>query len=75
MLLLSCSAAIAGRSASICCTPASPPLSACVAPFQQWGTPGAFPQLSVLSLDSNRINGTLPSIWGAPQAMQLLQEL
>ncbi len=46
-----------------------------VPPRLQWGTPGAFPQLSVLSLDSNRINGTLPTIWGASQAMQLLQEL
>jgi hypothetical protein len=41
----------------------------------QWGTPGAFPQLSVLSLDSNRINGSLPRIWGSPRAMSLLQEL
>ena len=44
-------------------------------PAVQWGTPGAFPQLSVLSLDRNNLSGTLPGIWGAPQAMTLLQEL
>ena len=44
-------------------------------PSAQWGTPGAFPQLSVLSLDSNRINGSLPWIWGSPRAMSVLQEL
>jgi len=29
----------------------------------------------VLSLDRNNITGTLPEIWGAAQAMTLLQEL
>lgn len=47
----------------------------CAHPLLQWGTPGAFPQLSVLSLDRNNLSGTLPEIWGAPQAMTLLQEL
>ena len=30
-----------------------------------WGEPGAFPQLSLLRVDSNRLDGTLPAAWGS----------
>lgn len=42
---------------------------------EQWGTPGSFPKLSVLSLDRNNLTGGIPDIWGAEKAMTELQEL
>ena len=29
-----------------------------------WGSPGAFPQLSLLRIDSNALTGSLPVAWG-----------
>ena len=29
-----------------------------------WGSPGAFPQLSLLRIDNNALTGSLPAAWG-----------
>ena len=42
---------------------------------RRWGFAGAWPYLSVMNLDANLLQGTLPQTWGGNRSLPVISEI